>query len=406
MTMKTQTNKWGSFLFLLCMLLLTFCMLRYPQAAYEGAYNGIMTWVTHLLPALLPFFIVANLLISLGFVQFLGILLEPIMRPVFHLPGEAGFALALGFTTGFPMGAVLTASLKEQNLCTDDEAARLAAFTNNSSPLFLLIAIPVSMLHTPELGILLLSAHYGANLIIGILLRFAAVKTESRNSHTKQAIVARATAQLKQHHVTAPLHIGTLLGHAIQKGLTSITTIGGFVLFFSVVLSLLQASGLFIILKSGFTIILQLLQLPPQFSDALTAGFFEMTLGAQHSAQCETDLLSKLMVISFILGWSGLSIQAQVCSILASQQISTHLYCLCRPVQGLLAAFFVPLLLNLCPWLLSTTTSTNFYTTIQTGFFTPTLIPLIFSTIFLVVLLLLSGIFTLFHRASYKKQKQ
>ena len=156
-------------LFLLAIVFMTICMLLFPEAAYQGASNGIRTWVVHLLPALLPFFIVANLLFSLGFVRFLGVLLEPIMRPVFRLPGEAGFALALGFTSGFPMGAILTTSLCEQNLCTDEEAARLAAFTNNSSPLFLLTAVPVSMLHAPELGILLISAHYPANLTIGIL---------------------------------------------------------------------------------------------------------------------------------------------------------------------------------------------------------------------------------------------
>ena len=46
---------------------------------------------------------------------------------------------------------------------------RLAAFTNNSSPLFLLIAVPVSMLHQPQLGILLLAAHDLANLTLGFL---------------------------------------------------------------------------------------------------------------------------------------------------------------------------------------------------------------------------------------------
>ena len=149
-------KRFSELFFLLLVLLTTLAMLHYPQAAYEGACRGLDTWMTHLLPSLLPFFIAANLLLSLGFVRFLGVLLEPLMRPVFRLPGEAGFALALGFTSGFPMGAVLTASLREQDLCTPQEAARLAAFTNNSSPLFLLIAVPVSMLHQPQLGILLL----------------------------------------------------------------------------------------------------------------------------------------------------------------------------------------------------------------------------------------------------------
>ncbi len=340
-------------LFLCFVLFLTVCMLCYPQTAYQGACNGINTWAVHLLPALLPFFIAANLLTALGFVRFVGTLLEPIMRPVFRLPGEAGFAVALGFTSGFPMGAVLTASLREQNLCTDHEAARLAAFTNNSSPLFLLIAVPVSMLQSPQFGIVLLLAHYIANLCIGILLRFTAVRDDSAASQPQKNLLSNAFLQMQRYQQDHSQSIGTILGQAIQKGISSIVNIGGFVLFFSVLLSMLEASGLLLLLDAFFRTILNILHLSPQLSGALSSGLFEMTLGAQSAAQCDAELLERLMVISFILSWSGLSIQAQVCSILSSQQIPTKLYCLCRPLQGLLAALLVPILISCCPWLIT-----------------------------------------------------
>ena len=272
-------------LFLLAIVFMTICMLLFPEAAYQGASNGIRTWVVHLLPSLLPFFIVANLLFSLGFVRFLGVLLEPIMRPVFRLPGEAGFALALGFTSGFPMGAILTTSLCEQNLCTDEEAARLAAFTNNSSPLFLLTAVPVSMLHAPELGILLLSAHYAANLTIGILLRFTACKTQFIHSQPDDHLLRNAFTQLLQYQKEHTTSIGTILGQAIQKGIASIVQIGGFVLFFSVLLAMLDASGILTLLETPFAVLLGILQITPQLSNALASGFFEMTLGAQSASQ-------------------------------------------------------------------------------------------------------------------------
>ena len=38
----------------------------------------------------------------------------------------------------------------------------------------------------------------------------------------------------------------------------------------------------------------------PQLSTALSAGLLEMTLGAKFAAECQTDLLQQLMVISFI----------------------------------------------------------------------------------------------------------
>jgi sporulation integral membrane protein YlbJ len=333
---------------------------------------------------------VANLLFSLGFVRFLGVLLEPIMRPVFRLPGEAGFALALGFTSGFPMGAILTTSLCEQNLCTDEEAARLAAFTNNSSPLFLLTAVPVSMLHAPELGILLLSAHYAANLTIGILLRFTACKTQFIHSQPDDHLLRNAFTQLLQYQKEHTTSIGTILGQAIQKGIASIVQIGGFVLFFSVLLAMLDASGILKLLETPFAVLLGILQITPQLSNALASGFFEMTLGAQSASQCSADILEQLMIISFILGWSGLSIQAQVCSILSSQHISPVRYCLCRPLQGILAAAYIPLFICLFPQILNSAVFSDFIDTHAT-FFTQSIffyVPIITLSILAILLFL------------------
>lgn len=344
-------KRFSALFFLLLVLLVTMMMLFYPQAAYDGACRGLETWTTHLLPSLLPFFIAADLLLSMGFVRFLGVLLEPVMRPLFRLPGEAGFAVALGFTSGFPMGAILTASLKEQKLCTAQEAARLAAFTNNSSPLFLLISVPISMLHQPQLGALLLAAHYLANLTIGILLRFTA--PPNRQFIVPRHLLRSAFAQMQQYQAQHRQPLGAMLGQAVQKGIDSIVKIGGFVLLFSVLLSLLQATGLLALLQNLFAAVLRLFQVSPDLSAALSAGLFEMTLGAQTAADSEAVLLQKLMVISFILGWSGLSIQAQVSSILAGRNISARLYCLCRPVQGFLAAMYIPLLTVLFPDILS-----------------------------------------------------
>ena len=344
-------KRFSELFFMLLVLMITFLMLCYPEAAYEGACRGLSTWATHLLPSLLPFFIVADLLLSMGFVRFLGILLEPVMRPLFRLPGEAGFALALGFTSGFPMGAILTSSLKEQKLCTSQEAARLAAFTSNSSPLFLLISVPISMLHQPELGGLLLAAHYLANLTIGISLRFLAPAEPA--SIQPRHLFRTAVLEMRRYQITHRQPVGSILGQAVQKGIDSIVKIGGFVLLFSVLLSLFQKANILNLLERFFAGILTVMQISPQLSAALSAGLFEMTLGAQTASQCQASLLEQLMIISFILGWSGLSIQAQVSSILAGQNISSRLYCLCRPIQGLLAALYLPMLIVLFPGMLS-----------------------------------------------------
>ena len=39
----------------------------------------------------------------MGVVHFLGVLLEPLMRPLFNVPGVGAFALSMGLAAGYPM---------------------------------------------------------------------------------------------------------------------------------------------------------------------------------------------------------------------------------------------------------------------------------------------------------------
>src|SRR5690606_662226 len=117
-------------------------------------------------------FIVAELLIKIRFVNFLGILLEPVMRPLFRLPGCSSLVVVMGFTSGFPIGAVLTKKLYDQEMLTLDEAERLLSFTNNASPLFILGAVGIGMFANPAVGYLLAIAHYSSNLLVGLCWRF------------------------------------------------------------------------------------------------------------------------------------------------------------------------------------------------------------------------------------------
>jgi len=87
-------------------LFLAITMFYYPQEVLKSATQGLNLWVNYVLPALLPFFIISDLLMKHGFVHFLGVLLEPLMRPLFGLPGKAAFVVAMTHTSGIPIGAV------------------------------------------------------------------------------------------------------------------------------------------------------------------------------------------------------------------------------------------------------------------------------------------------------------
>jgi len=57
--------------------LLALAMFINPQEVVHSAGNGLSLWWNYVLPALLPFFILSELLLASGFVHFMGVLLEP-----------------------------------------------------------------------------------------------------------------------------------------------------------------------------------------------------------------------------------------------------------------------------------------------------------------------------------------
>ncbi len=82
----------------------TVIIVFYPEIAFRASLDGLKLWFEIVLPALLPFFVMADLLMGLGVVHFVGSLLEPIMKPpLFKIPpGVGGFAVAMGLAGGYP----------------------------------------------------------------------------------------------------------------------------------------------------------------------------------------------------------------------------------------------------------------------------------------------------------------
>src|SRR5581483_152537 len=111
-------------------IFLTASLIANPQASLEGSIRGLDMWWEVVFPSLLPFFIVSELLIGLGVVSFIGVVLEPLMRPLFRVPGVGAFVWAMGMASGFPSGAKLSARLRQAEQLTQIEAERLVSFTN------------------------------------------------------------------------------------------------------------------------------------------------------------------------------------------------------------------------------------------------------------------------------------
>ena len=81
MTSQTLPSRRSSYLAALAGLVVTVAFVMYPEAAFEASLDGLKLWFEIVLPALLPFFTMSEILMGLGVIHAVGVLLEPLMRP-------------------------------------------------------------------------------------------------------------------------------------------------------------------------------------------------------------------------------------------------------------------------------------------------------------------------------------
>lgn len=340
-----------------CMLL----MLIHPSSSLDAALRGLAVWWDVLFPSLFPFFVISEIMLGFGIVHLFGALLDPLMRPLFNIPGSGGFVAAMGYVSGYPVGAKLTAKLREQGMISKVEGERLVAFTTSSDPIFLLGAVSVGFFHDASLGLILALAHYGGGFIVGLLMSFHG-RSRPGDSGTAPSLPAEPTSAAPSGPSYGRLRtamsamaearrkdgrsLGELLRNAIQSSLQLIIVVGGLVVFFNVLMELLARAGIMSMLFSTTGRLLSLAGFPPGLSAALVSGLFEVTLGARSAGEAAAGipLQFKVAAAAFILSWGGLSVHAQVASILNGTGLRYLPFMAARLVHALLSAGLVLLL--------------------------------------------------------------
>jgi sporulation integral membrane protein YlbJ len=331
-----------------------------PEIAMRAALRGVTVWWEVLFPALFPFFVLSELLLGFGIVHLAGTLLDPLMRPLFRLPGAGGFVVAMGFASGYPVGAKLTSRLMEQKLVNRAQGERLVEMTTTSDPIFLIGAVAVGFFGNMEAVPVLAIAHYGGAMILGILGRWrGGVRSKESDPIAAQAAApipgGRLRAAVRAMH-RARLDDGrpfaVLLQQSIQSSINLMIIVGGLVVFFSASLDLLVYSGALLPLQEAAGLLLRLGGMPSALSPAVVQGTFEVTLGARASAEAAgvavlLPLQDRLAAAAFILSWAGLSVHAQVAGLMSRTGWRYIPFARTRLLHGLLASAIVYLV---WPW--------------------------------------------------------
>ncbi|SDJ03883.1 hypothetical protein [Salimicrobium halophilum] len=300
---------------LISLLLMCASMLLYPNVALDAAKDGLLLWANLVFPALFPFFVTAELLIAYRFVEKLGVWIQKPVKVIFRLPGEAGFVLIMGMLCGYPAGARWTADLRRRGLLAKEEAERLLAFSNGPSPLFILGVIAGGYYSSPEIGWVLLGCLYLSTIILGLLLR----------NNTKNVPVLPSN-----HSQQVPGPFGAELTRTIRKSVDTLLIVGGVITYFSVLTEMLLR--LFTAIGITHTFI---------------PALFEITVGVDLITSLDEPLLVQLCFLTFLTGFHGFSVQAQVVSMLQGTDIRPGTYLRTRILQGIMNVLLLVTVLHM-----------------------------------------------------------
>lgn len=206
-------------------ILFFFTMLCFPKETLSGATDGLLLWFQIVLPTLLPFFIITNLLIYTNFVAYISRFCSPILQRLFSVSANGSFAVLAGFLCGYPVGAKVTAELVKTNRISAAEGNYLLSFCNNTSPAFITSYVIIQNLKAESMLIPTLAILYLSPILCSFLFR--------KYWHIQLKTVYTKQVQNKKSYFSFEI-----FDDCIMDAFESITKVGGYIILFSILFSL------------------------------------------------------------------------------------------------------------------------------------------------------------------------
>lgn len=289
-------------LFLPLVLFLFFC----PAESLRASCDGVSLWFHTVLPTLLPFIILSNLLLRSGTVLPLLSRLDPLWNRLLGLSSGGAYCLILGLFCGFPMGARLTAGLLRDGHLSEDEASYLLCFCNNASPMFLSGFLVTGSLRSPELMLPVLLTYYA-----GVAITLTLCRVRFRRFHIRSGKAS------KKEETVRRLSVGELMDVSIMDAFDAITRLGGYIILFSICSAML----------------VKLCAYAPGLHPA-AAMLLEITTGTGAVLSSSWSASLKLAVLLGGTAFGGLSVLAQTAGMIRGSGLRLGSYFCSKVLQG------------------------------------------------------------------------
>lgn len=244
-------------------------------------------FITKVFVSIFPFIILSDILFYFNYDLFLKKIFGNIISKLFNVSKSTSIIYILSILTSHPTNSVYIKEMLDRKEIDKNDINKILLTTYFPSIAFVIGTIGIGIYHSIKIGVFLYLTILIKNILIGIFLRGKNLSKEIQS--------------IKKNNIT----LQETISNSIIKGINISYTILGNIIIFTIIVNLLNNY-----LNINSTIL------------SLMSGMLEMTSGIFMISNLNINLSQKILLTSFILNFSGLSIIFQTTSILNKYKIN------------------------------------------------------------------------------------
>lgn len=244
-------------------------------------------FITKVFVSIFPFIILSDILFYFNYDLFLKKIFGNIISKLFNVSKSTSIIYILSILTSHPTNSVYIKEMLDRKEIDKNDINKILLTTYFPSIAFVIGTIGIGIYHSIKIGVFLYLTILIKNILIGIFLRGKNLSKEIQS--------------IKKNNIT----LQETISNSIIKGINISYTILGNIIIFTIIVNLLNNY-----LNINSTIL------------SLISGMLEMTSGIFMISNLNINLSQKILLTSFILNFSGLSIIFQTTSILNKYKIN------------------------------------------------------------------------------------
>ncbi len=263
------------------LLLLIFLLVCNPKTALSGAINGLNLWFNVIVPTLLPFMIISQLMQN--------VYGSSIKNPVLYV-------LCIGFLCGYPMGAFAACSMYQKERIDKKTAYRLLTCCNISSPAFVISYISMTSLKFTTFPYEILLATYIPAALIALFTLMTQKKVDT--------VVVKADTPLSFD----------VLDAAVTGSIANVLKLGVYMIIFAIIAAFIT-----------------IIPLKNPFLKCILAGTAEITTGIDYTVHAGLNKNILIPLVLMMNAFGGLSCAMQSMTFLNESGLSIKKY-MCKKI--------------------------------------------------------------------------